>query len=254
MGEVTYHEQLSEKDWLKAIGAEEEDSDDAPSGYQEETPRKKKKKRSREEQEEEPRKKKKKADRKFMKKMKKLLEVVMQYEDRDGRILSEPFYKLPSRKELPDYYEIIRRPVDISKIQQRIDDDKYDDMDALEKDFMLMCKNTQQYNEDGSLIFEDSIVLQSVFTNARERIEQEPDEADDDDDSSRMDMDEDSRASSGSSAKKKKEGRSSKKKKKIIYDSDEDEMNRFLTFFNILIHFNQVYLCKYVCYPLIPMY
>ena len=105
--EVTYHEQLSEKDWLKAIGAEEEDSDDAPSGYQEETPRKKKKKRSREEQEDEPRKKKKKADRRFMKKMKKLLEVVMQYEDRDGRILSEPFYKLPSRKELPDYYEVL---------------------------------------------------------------------------------------------------------------------------------------------------
>ena len=106
-----------------------------------------------------------------------------------------------------------------------------------------MCKNTQQYNEDGSLIFEDSIVLQSVFTNARERIEQvyfycfltqknikniitlkEPDEPDDDDDSSRMDMDEDSRASSGSSAKKKKEGRSSKKKKKqIVYDSDDDD-------------------------------
>ena len=108
---------------------------------------------------------------------------------------------------------------------------------------MLMCKNTQQYNEDGSLIFEDSIVLQSVFTNARERIEQvrlsqavtwqqrnhfvslqEPDEAEDDDDSSRLDMDEDSRASSGSSARKKKEGRSSKKKKKqIVYDSDEDD-------------------------------
>merc|ERR1711997_630607 len=205
--EVTYHEQLSEKDWLKAIGAEEEESDEAPSGFQEDTPKKKKKKRAREENEEEPR----------MKKMKKLLEVVMQYEDRDGRILSEPFYKLPSRKELPDYYEIIRRPVDIAKIQQRIDDDKYEDMDALEKDFMLMCKNTQQYNEDGSLIFEDSIVLQSVFTNARERIEQEPDEPDDDDDSSRMDMDEDSRASSGSTAKKKKEGRSSKRRRNKLY-------------------------------------
>merc|ERR1712042_257554 len=225
--EVTYQEQLSERDWLKAIGAEEdEDEEDATGGFPEETPKKKKssKKKSRDDDDgdNEPRKKKKKADRRFMKKMKKLLEVVMQYGDRDGRILSEPFYKLPSRKELPDYYEIIRRPVDISKIQQRIDDDKYDDMDALEKDFMLMCKNTQQYNEDGSLIFEDSIVLQSVFTNARERIEQEPDEADDDDDSSRMDMDEDSRASSGSSAKKKKESRSSKKKKKqIVYDSDD---------------------------------
>merc|ERR1712025_1325366 len=159
----------------------------------------------------------------FMKKMKKLLEVVMQYEDRDGRILSEPFYKLPSRKELPDYYEVIRKPVDIAKIQQRIDDDKYDDMDALEKDFMLMCKNTQQYNEDGSLIFEDSIVLQSVFTNARERIEQEPDEPDEDSNQG-MDVDEDSRASSGSmSFKKKKEGKSKKRKKQIVYDSDEDD-------------------------------
>merc|ERR1712111_254169 len=187
----------------KAIGAEEEDSDDGVGGFkEEETPKKKKKKRGREEEDEESSKKKKKAGKKLKKKMKKLIEVVMQYEDSDGRILSEPFVKLPSRKELPDYYEIIRRPVDIAKLQKRIDEEHYDDMDALEKDFMLMCKNTQQYNEDGSLIFEDSIVLQSVFTNARSRIEQEPDEADDDDDNSRMDVDEDSRASSTGSAKK----------------------------------------------------
>merc|ERR1712045_931647 len=182
--DVTYHENLSEKDWLKAIGAEEEDSDDGAGGFQEETP--KKKKRGRDDDDDEGRRKKRKANKKLIKKMKKLIDAVVGYEDSDGRILSEPFYKLPSRKELPDYYEVIRKPVDIAKIQKRIDDDKYDDMDALEKDFFLMCKNTQQYNEDGSLIFEDSIVLQSVFTNARERIEQEPDEADDDDENSRM--------------------------------------------------------------------
>merc|ERR1712112_443359 len=149
-----------------------------------------------------------------------LIEVVMQYEDSDGRVLSEPFYKLPSRKELPDYYEIIKRPVDIAKIQQRIDDEKYDDMSALQKDFMLLCTNTQQYNEDGSLIFEDSIVLQSVFTNARERLEQELDEPDDqEEENSRMSMG--STSSSKKSKKKDKEG--SKSSKKIIYDSDEDE-------------------------------
>merc|ERR1719232_1874604 len=179
--DVTYHENLSEKDWLKAIGAEEEESDDGAGGYQEETPKKKKKKRGREDEDDEGRRKKRKANKKLVKKMKKLIEAVVGYEDSDGRILSEPFYKLPSRKELPDYYEVIRKPVDIAKIQKRIEEEHYDDMDALEKDFALMCKNTQQYNEDGSLIFEDSIVLQSVFTNARERIEQEPDEADDED-------------------------------------------------------------------------
>ena len=37
-----------------------------------------------------------------------------------------------------------------------------------------MCSNTQKYNEDGSLIYEDSIVLQSVFQSARERLDAEP--------------------------------------------------------------------------------
>merc|ERR1712109_145686 len=105
---------------------------------------------------------------KMQKKMKKLMEIVIQYEDQDGRVLSDPFMKLPTRKELPDYYEVIRKPVDITKILTKIEDGKFDDMDALERDFMLLCANTQKYNEDGSLIHEDSIVLQSVFTNARE--------------------------------------------------------------------------------------
>merc|ERR1719330_1202364 len=195
----------------------------APGDSRKKPPKKKKKKRGREDDDDEGRRKKRKANKKLIKKMKKLIDAVVGYEDSDGRILSEPFYKLPSRKELPDYYEVIRKPVDIAKIQKRIDEEHYEEMDALEKVFALMCKNTQQYNEDGSLIFEDSIVLQSVFTNARERIEQEPDEPDEDSNQG-MDVDEDSRASSGSmSSKKKKEGKSKKRKKQIVYDSDEDD-------------------------------
>ena len=60
----------------------------------------------------------------MQKKMRKLMEVVIKYEDQDGRILSEPFLKLPSKKELPDYYEIIKKPVDIRKIQSKIEDEK----------------------------------------------------------------------------------------------------------------------------------
>merc|ERR1712106_927604 len=212
--EVTYQEQMSERDWLKAIGADDDEGgeEDATGAFPEETPKKEK------------RKKKKKGNKRMIKKMKKLLEVVMQYEDSDGRILSEPFYKLPSRKELPDYYEVIRKPVDIAKIVQRIEDDKYEDMDALERDFMVLCKNTQHYNEDGSLIFEDSIVLQSVFTNARERLEQEPDEPEEEE-SNPMDMDDDDSRMSSGSAKKKKDGSKSakKKKKQPVYDSEDED-------------------------------
>lgn len=42
----------------------------------------------------------------------------------DGRTLSGPFMKLPSKQELPDYYNIIKKPIDIKKIQQRLEENK----------------------------------------------------------------------------------------------------------------------------------
>ena len=42
----------------------------------------------------------------------------------DGRALIDPFYKLPSRKELPDYYEVIRKPMDVRRIVHKIDESK----------------------------------------------------------------------------------------------------------------------------------
>ena len=35
----------------------------------------------------------------------------------DERVLSEPFMLVPSRKELPDYYDVIKKPVDFKKIK-----------------------------------------------------------------------------------------------------------------------------------------
>ncbi|EEB17871.1 hypothetical protein Phum_PHUM491800 [Pediculus humanus corporis] len=53
-------------------------------------------------------------------------------------ILSEPFMKLPSKNKLPDYYDMIKKPLDIKKIFNRIEDGKYqtakqDDVYLLER-------------------------------------------------------------------------------------------------------------------------
>lgn len=237
--ETNYDDRLSERDWLKAIGAEEEDFEDDEDEVPVKKPDKGKrgrKKRGLEEDEEEegdPRKKKKKgSSKKLQKKMRKLMDVVMMYEDQDGRVLSDPFIKLPTRRELPDYYEIIKKPVDITKILNKIDEGKFEDFDALERDFMLLCSNTQKYNEDGSLIHEDSIVLQSVFTNAREKLTKEWEENDDNDDD---DVEEDEPITPSSSRAKKKrkeksEAKGRKRKSKKYYsdddldDDDDDDM------------------------------
>ena len=202
--EVDYSDSLTEKQWLKAIedgNLDELETTTRPTGSGKRSKGKGKKRRKGydEDDDEDEKPVKKKRGRptiekhppnspKLVSKMKKLLNFVIDYADADERVLSEAFMELPSRKELPDYYEVIRKPVDIKKIKSRISSHKYRSLDDLQDDFMLLCRNAQTYNVEGSLIYEDSIMLQSVFTKARENFEKnddsfaDKDDEDDDDD------------------------------------------------------------------------
>uniref|UniRef100_A0A9J8DF82 SWI/SNF related BAF chromatin remodeling complex subunit ATPase 2 n=2 Tax=Cyprinus carpio TaxID=7962 RepID=A0A9J8DF82_CYPCA len=121
---------------------------------------------------------------KLTKQMNAIVDTVINYRDASGRQLSEVFVQLPSRKELPEYYELITKPVDFKKIKERVRNHKYRSVSDLEKDVMLLCHNAQTYNLEGSQIYEDSIVLQSVFKSARQKIarEESDDDSNDDDD------------------------------------------------------------------------
>ncbi|XP_016428106.1 probable global transcription activator SNF2L2 isoform X1 [Sinocyclocheilus rhinocerous] len=121
---------------------------------------------------------------KLTKQMNAIIDTVINYRDASVRQLSEVFVQLPSRKELPEYYELIRKPVDFKKIKERVRNHKYRSVSDLEKDVMLLCHNAQTYNLEGSQIYEDSIVLHSVFKSARQKIarEESDDDSNDDDD------------------------------------------------------------------------
>ena len=109
---------------------------------------------------------------KLNKKMKFLIDCLVNFKDAEGRVLSEPFMQLPTRRDLPDYYEIIKKPMDLRRIIQKIKDgSKYVVIEQLQADVDLMCRNAQEYNIEGSLIYEDSVVLQTVFKQARARLE-----------------------------------------------------------------------------------
>ncbi|XP_061787737.1 probable global transcription activator SNF2L2 isoform X1 [Nerophis lumbriciformis] len=99
-----------------------------------------------------------------------LVDMVVNYKDGVGRQISKGFVQLPSRKEAPEYYELIRKPVDFRRIRERVRNHKYRSVGDLEKDVFLLCHNAQTYNLEGSQIYEDSIVIKSVFESARLRI------------------------------------------------------------------------------------
>uniref|UniRef100_A0A8C4QRL6 SWI/SNF related BAF chromatin remodeling complex subunit ATPase 2 n=1 Tax=Eptatretus burgeri TaxID=7764 RepID=A0A8C4QRL6_EPTBU len=56
---------------------------------------------------------------------------------------------------------------------ERIRIHKYRNLDDLERDVMLLCHNAQTFNLEGSLIYEDSKVLQAVFRAERLKAEKE---------------------------------------------------------------------------------
>ncbi|XP_066256953.1 ATP-dependent helicase brm-like isoform X2 [Euwallacea similis] len=230
--EVDYTDSLTEKEWMKAIDESDDDEDE-----EEEEPKKRKrgKRRKREDSDSDPgpsmKKKKGKPseESRLKKQMKKLMTVVTKYTDSDGRLLSEPFMKLPPRKDYPDYYEVIKKPIDILRIMTRIEDGKYTEMADLERDFMLLCQNAQIYNEEASLIHEDSIVLQSVFTNAKARLETDGDEkqqeADDKSDTSTSKSEADATVKMKIKLGKGKKSLSSKRRKNVRKYGSEDEEN-----------------------------
>ncbi|XP_074136744.1 putative global transcription activator SNF2L2 isoform X3 [Sminthopsis crassicaudata] len=246
--DVDYSDALTEKQWLRAI------EDGNLEEMEEEVRLKKRKRRRNVEKEpgkEDVEKAKKRRGRppaeklspnppKLTKQMNAIIDTVINYKDSSGRQLSEVFIQLPSRKELPEYYELIRKPVDFKKIKERIRNHKYRSLGDLEKDVMLLCHNAQTFNLEGSQIYEDSIVLQSVFKSARQKIAKEEDSEDESNDEEEEE-DEDESESEAKSVKvkiklnkkdekgrdkgkgKKRQSRGKAKPVVSDYDSDEEQ-------------------------------
>uniref|UniRef100_A0AAG5DRW8 ATP-dependent helicase brm n=1 Tax=Anopheles atroparvus TaxID=41427 RepID=A0AAG5DRW8_ANOAO len=242
--EVDYTDSLTEKEWLKAIddGA---DFDEELEEEEREKKRKgrKRKGRGRDDSDDESiistvtKRKKGTTDPKIKKQMKKVLKAVIKYTDADGRVLSKPFLKLPSRRDLPDYYEVIKKPIDIKKILARIDEAKYVDFADLENDFFLLCQNAQTYNEEASLIYEDSLELQSVFSNVKAKLLDNHEEEESNEEAEEEESDEEGGSvkmklklskgstSSNSSTKKATPARRKRSQKKYTISDDDDDID-----------------------------
>ncbi|XP_042741447.1 protein polybromo-1 isoform X7 [Lagopus leucura] len=108
-------------------------------------------------------------------KLNEVYEAVKNYTDKRGRRLSAIFLRLPSRSELPDYYITIKKPVDMEKIRSHMMANKYQDIDSMVEDFVMMFNNACTYNEPESLIYKDALVLHKVLLETRREIEGDED-------------------------------------------------------------------------------
>ncbi|CAB4068399.1 PBRM1 [Lepeophtheirus salmonis] len=103
------------------------------------------------------------------KRMRSLYNAVLNFKTEDELSLVGMFMEKPSKKDYPDYYEIITNPIDMSMIDAKIKTGVYKSEEDVIQDMKLMFINCRRYNEEGSDIYKDANLLEKVLvTKARE--------------------------------------------------------------------------------------
>ena len=82
------------------------------------------------------------------------------------------FHTLPKKEEYPEYYKIISTPIDLKMIEEQINLSHYSSEDQLMQDFELLFKNARQFNEEGSEIYNDSIILEKALKKKQRSLNQ----------------------------------------------------------------------------------
>ncbi|CAD0205494.1 unnamed protein product [Chrysodeixis includens] len=112
----------------------------------------------------------------FEQKLRTLYDAIRDYRDpKANRQLALIFMKLPSKTEYPDYYELIKNPIDMERIAHKLKNNVYNSVNELASDFILMFDNACKYNEPDSQIYKDALILHRVCLQTKQMLREDDD-------------------------------------------------------------------------------
>ncbi|KAI0640070.1 Bromodomain-containing protein [Trametes polyzona] len=83
--------------------------------------------------------------------------------DDKGRVLSAEFMELPSRKQWPMYYQIIKKPQALENIFKKLKRKEYRNPTDFANDVELVFSNALEFNQEHTQIWEDAVILREYF-------------------------------------------------------------------------------------------
>ncbi|KAG6841530.1 hypothetical protein C0991_009895 [Blastosporella zonata] len=95
---------------------------------------------------------------------------VLACEDETGRKRCDLFRELPDKRDYPDYYQLITRPIALSHLRKRANSNHYKTVQAYKDDWRLMFDNARTYNQEGSWVYVDAEEMEKVFTATFNRV------------------------------------------------------------------------------------
>lgn len=84
-------------------------------------------------------------------------------EDGQERARSSEFWNLPQRKQYPDFYKIVKRPISLEMIQTRTKYPYYTSLEQFRADMDLLFANACSFYSEDSSQYQDAVELRTVF-------------------------------------------------------------------------------------------
>lgn len=76
-----------------------------------------------------------------------------------------PFLQPVNKEEVPDYYDFIKEPMDLSTMEIKLENNKYTKMEEFKYDVKLICQNCRMYNGENTSYFKYANRLEKFFNN-----------------------------------------------------------------------------------------
>lgn len=80
-----------------------------------------------------------------------------------NRAIIDPFLELPPKAAYADYYDVIKQPIAMKQIETKINKKQYQSLGQFRRDIGLLCNNCRQYNQDGSVLYQDADLIEVSF-------------------------------------------------------------------------------------------
>jgi hypothetical protein len=82
-----------------------------------------------------------------------------------GRLIATAFLELPNKRDLPEYYKEIKMPIALDTIESKLQRNEFPTLTSLEAYFKRMISNAKEFNEKGSIIYDDAERLRKALSN-----------------------------------------------------------------------------------------
>ncbi|KAK6537963.1 hypothetical protein TWF694_010858 [Orbilia ellipsospora] len=95
--------------------------------------------------------------------MKAIIDAIIEFKDENDAQIADVFMEIVSRRALPDYYRVIKSPIALVTIQNKLKQKRYAGFKDFINDAARVFHNAKTYNRPSSKIYKDAVTLEGVL-------------------------------------------------------------------------------------------